>query len=165
MLPFADLRASAWKYAAIGCAVLAVAAIVTCVIFQARGAASDLRADAASKRAEAVSDELRQAREVIATERRKAAEFALIADQYEKERTDAIAQGNAVAADLRAGNKRLRDLSQGCKARVPGPAADPGVADAEDGLRADSVGRIVGAVAACQAERDALLNVAEEDRK
>jgi uncharacterized protein HemX len=82
---------------------------------------------------------------------------------YEKGKADAKAQGDRVAADLRTGNERLRHLWQGC-ARVPGPAADSGVADAEDGLRAASAGRIVGAVAACQAERDALLGVAEADR-
>ena len=55
---FADLRASAWKYASIACAVLAVAALVACLFFWGRLGHALVRADAAESRAKALASEV-----------------------------------------------------------------------------------------------------------
>jgi hypothetical protein len=130
---------------------------------------------------------LRHAHDALATAKREQAQAAAFASEaarneeqtrvryiagidaaFERGKADAKAQGERVAADLRSGNLRLSRLWRGCEAnaaaKLPGPAADSGLADAADGLREASAGRVVGAVAACQAERDALLGIAEADR-
>jgi hypothetical protein len=100
------------------------------------------------------------------TERIRAESVNRIAGAYERGLTDAKKQGDAVAAGLRAGSLRLREQWRGCEAKRSAAevAADPAIADPADELRAASAGRVVRIVAACQAERDALLNLAESDR-
>jgi hypothetical protein len=145
--------------------VLAVAAVLGCAFLRAKGAADHLRADAAEHRAQEVAAQLRDTQQALTAERAKADALNAVAEQYEKDKRDAETAQERLVADLRTGNVRLRHLWQGCAARpVPGVAADPSVADAEDGLRFASAGRITGTVAACQAERDALLGIAEADR-
>ena len=69
--------------------------------------------------------------------------FAQIAEQYKKDIADAKAEGNRIAADLRAGNIKLRKQWQGCS--VPAKAADGSSgADEEARLREESAGRIIG---------------------
>ena len=58
-----------------------------------------------------------------------------------------------LVADLRAGNRRLRDDWSGCSAdRVSIIAAAAVGADAAEQRRADSAGRIIGAADACDAQ-------------
>jgi len=117
---------------------------------------------AATKQVKAERDASQSAR---LEEQTRARYIAGVDAAYQRGLTDAQAKGERVAADLRAGTLKLRHLWQGCAARpVSGVAADPSVPDAEDGLRFASAGRITGTVAACQAERDALLGIAEADR-
>lgn len=69
--------------------------------------------------------------------------FAEIAEQYKKDIADAKAKGNRIAADLRAGNIKLRKQWQGCS--VPTKAADGSAGIDEDArLREESAGRIIG---------------------
>lgn len=69
--------------------------------------------------------------------------FAQIAEQYKKDIADAKAEGNRIAADLRAGNIKLRKQWQCCS--VPAKAADGSSgADEEARLREESAGRIIG---------------------
>jgi hypothetical protein len=129
------------------------------------GHAQDALATAKREQAQAAAFASEAARN---EEQTRARYIAGVDAAFERGKADAKAQGERAAADLRAGNLRLSRLWRGCEAgataNVPGPAANPGVADTADRLRAASAGRIVGAVAACQAERDALLGVAEADR-
>lgn len=114
--------------------------------------------------AQAIADAQANAR---AAEHKHTQELASIAAQYEKDKADAEAAADRLADDLRAGNRRLRSLWQGCQAtgRLSGAAASAAEPDAEDRLREESAGRIVGAVRACQSQRDALINVIEADRR
>lgn len=79
----------------------------------------------------------------------RAAQQALnaVADQHEKDKTDALAIATGTADALRADNRRLRSHWQGCAAtaRVSGAAIGAGQPDADAELRAASAGRIVGA--------------------
>jgi len=70
--------------------------------------------------------------------------FAEIAEQYKKDIADAKAKGNRIAADLRAGNIKLRKQWQGCS--VPAKAADgsSGI-DENTRLRAKDSGDLVRA--------------------
>jgi len=92
-----------------------------------------------------------EARQREATHR---AELAAIADRYEQEQADAQASADAVAADLRAGNLRLRDHWQGCesaKARVPATAGGASEPDGGAGLREQGAGDLVSVGAECDA--------------
>lgn len=72
---------------------------------------------------------------------------------YEQGKADAEQAAADVVAGLRAGNLRLRDQWQGCKARgvssVAGTASEP---DAAGDGRAESAGRIVRAADECAAQ-------------
>lgn len=75
---------------------------------------------------------------------------------------DANAEAARTTADLIAGNRRLREHWRACTAAaatVPGAGAAAGGADAAARLQAESVGRIDGAVAACDAHVIALQDV------
>ena len=75
------------------------------------------------------------------------------AASYEQGKRDAEQAARVVVAGLRAGNLRLRDQWQGCKARgVPGVAGAASEPDAAADDRNDSAGRIVRAGAACDAQ-------------
>jgi len=158
-----------WRAAAFAClAMLAIgyAGVQSLRLDAAHKAAHEAALAAKAARNDAVMAELSAIEAARAKEQERADSVNRIAAAYERGKKDAAEQGKQVAADLAAGNERLRDLWQGCKAsRVPGPAANPGEPDAADGLRAASAGRIVGAVAACQAQRDALIDALEDDRK
>jgi hypothetical protein len=163
---FADLRASAWKYASIACAVLAVAALVACLIFWGRLGHALVRADAAESRAKALAGELQSARNVIAIERRRAADMAKLADQYEQDKRNAKADQDRLAADLRAGNVRLRSLWQGCEAtsRVSATGGSSGDPDAAAADRGESAARIVRAARDADDQIKRLQEVIRKDR-
>lgn len=161
------VRATVW-------AALLLCALAFAGVQSVRLTVTDARLTAAEGRASAdllaaAHARLDRADAVLAAEHERAGSVARIADAYERGKTDAKRQGDAVAAGLRADTLRLNRLWQGCKARppaaLPDAAADPAEPDAADRLRFESAGRIVGTVAACQAERDALLELAEDDRK
>lgn len=100
-------------------------------------------------------------------ERRHQSEMNKVAAHYAQQRKDDVDAEKRLVADLRAGNQRLRQQWRGCQAAagVPEAGGSVGGADGEDRLREASAGRIVGAVRACQSQRDALLNIVEGDRK
>lgn len=119
----------------------------------------------ATFRAEVDASAKRQDAENRATEQRHAADMARIAAEYDRERQNAEAAASRVVADLRNGNVRLRNQWAGCSRSLPEAAEGSGEADGADGLRQDSAGRIIGAVTACQAQRDALIEVIESERR
>lgn len=102
-----------------------------------------------------------------AEEQAKASALAQVAEEYERGKKDGKASADRIVADLLAGNQRLRDIWQGHQAtdRVSGTAASPGEFDAEARLRAESAGRIIGAVAECEAQVTGLQAIVNEDRK
>ena len=101
-------------------------------------------ANSATRRAElaeAVADTLA---EVIDAERAKAAELAEIGNQLEEDRTHAETVPAAVAADLRAGNIRLRREWQGCETQRLSDATAAAIErDALAASRDEAAGRIV----------------------
>lgn len=101
-------------------------------------------ANAATRRAElaeAVADTLAEA---IDAERAKAAELAEIGNQLEEDRTHAETVPAAVAADLRAGNIRLRREWQGCETQRLSDATAAAIErDALAASRDEAAGRIV----------------------
>lgn len=133
---------------------------------EAEAAAQVKAAKAEAKAADAYATAVNAVRE---NEQTRVEAVNRVAAAYERGKLDAQAQGVAVADGLRAGSLRFKRLWQGCQAAaaggLSGPAADPGGPDDQDRLRQESAGRIIGAVAACQAERDALLKLAEADRQ
>lgn len=69
-------------------------------------------------------------------------------------------------AGLRAGNLRLRDQWQGCKARgVPGVAGTASEPDAAGDGRAESAGRIVRAADECAAQVSGLQDFIRSERQ
>lgn len=167
MIGFSEIRAQAWKYLSLVLAVLAVAAVIAVFAFWGRSVGDRARADAAATRAQTSEAKLQRANEVLAEERRKAADLAQIAEWYEREKVNAEAEQGRLVSDLRAGNQRLRGLWQGCQAtgRLSEASRSAAELDAADRLREESAGRIVGTVRACQIQRDALIDVIEADRK
>ena len=146
-----ELRASAWKYACIALAVLAVAAVLLAFWFRgsANGALRDR--DAAIAERDAARAELAQAKKVTKVEKAVAAEHHDIGDRYDAER-EAI---DARAADLAAGERRLRQLwGQYETAKLAGSAATAAEAAEQDRLRRESASRIVRAVELAQSERN-----------
>ena len=93
--------------------------------------------------------------------------LAAVATQYEQDKINAQADADRVVSDLRAGNRRLQSLWQGSQAtaRLSGAVASAASADAEDRLREESAGRIIGAVAECQAQVKGLQAIVEADRQ
>lgn len=101
--------------------------------------------------------------------RQKEAELSVasakVAEEYERGKKDAQAIADRVVADLRSGQRRLRDRwtcpSVGSLPRV---AATPPQPDAAAIDRAESAGRIVGAAAACDQQVIGLQALIRADR-
>lgn len=105
-------------------------------------------------------------RQARATEQRHAADMQRISRDYELDKAKAISDANQLVSDLRSGTVRLREQWRSCAASsgVPRAGAPAGERDDADGLREAGIERILGIVGTCQAQRDALLNIAEADR-
>jgi len=123
--------------------------------------------DAAKRAADSsVAAALAASEAARAEEQTRARYIAGVADAYDKGKADAQAQGERVAAELRAGNLQLRQRWQGCEARhVPGAPAGTVEPDAGADDRAESAGRIVRAAAECDAQVRGLQALIEADRK
>lgn len=137
---------------AVACALLAIATGVQSVRLSAAKTEHALHLKADAEAAEAAQRAARAAERATVLRHNEALA------QLEKERDDALAKADAVAADVRAGTLRLRD-HWACPARnVPGAApAAPGRDEGAE-LRAADSGRLVqigaeadAALRACQA--------------
>ena len=86
---------------------------------------------------------------------------------YEKGKSDAEAAAKRTVADLRAGNLVLRNRWTACKTSdgVPSTAADPSEPDAGTHDREESAGRIIQAVAQCDAQVKGLQDLLTLERK
>lgn len=88
-----------------------------------------------------------------------------IAEAYERGKRDAQATSDRVAANLRAGNLRLRNEWAGCETqRLSDAAASASVVDAGADDRSESAGRIVRAARECDAQVRALQALVRADR-
>lgn len=151
-------------YAALACSSVLLAALVfSTYLAVSRGSALDQCEQSAvferQYSAQVIAEFRARQQAIIAEHDRKIAELRA---EYAKQVGDAKAAGDRTAADLRAGNLRLREHWSTCQ-------GDPGVreaaeaasgADGEAGLRAESVGRIHAAVAECEARVTALQDYA-----
>lgn len=100
-------------------------------------------------------------------EQDKAAQVALIAEQYEQDKADAQAAADRTIADLRSGTIRLRDRWQASRATcdVSGAAARAAVADAAAADREQGASDLVRAARDADAQIRGLQAVVREDRK
>ena len=113
---FAELRAQGWRIAAAVLGMLAVALLVTGLAFRARAADAVARADASEQRAQTLEAQLQAVSEARNKEREAAKRANAIAAQYEQDKLNAESAAKRTADDLRAGNLRLRQQWEGCKA-------------------------------------------------
>lgn len=101
-----------------------------------------------------------RAEAVLAAEREAQRAQAAIVARYEQELADAKGQSDRVAADLRAGNLRLRREWQGCQAeRVPAAADSAARSDDAAELREAGAGNLVRLAAECDARIRGLQGV------
>ena len=161
-----ELRASAYKIAAAAFGVLAVALLIACLFLNDRATRANVRADAESARAEASEAELKAVSKARDREREAAKRANAIAAKYEQDKIDAEAAAKRTADDLRAGNLRLRQQWEGCKAGgVPQVNRAAGQPDAEADDRAESAGRIVRAADDADAQIRALQDFIRSERQ
>jgi hypothetical protein len=111
-----ELRAQGWRIAAAVLGMLAVALLVTGLAFRARAADAVARADASEQRAQTLEAQLQAVSEARNKEREAAKRANAIAAQYEQDKLNAESAAKRTADDLRAGNLRLRQQWEGCKA-------------------------------------------------
>lgn len=119
----------------------------------------------AAYKAEAVAKNSELAEKARKAESDKAQVRNEVAAAYERGKQDAQATGGAVAADLRAGNLRLRKQWAGCVSAASGAGTGTGEPDAGADLRAADAGDLVRVAAACDAHVKGLQGVIEADRK
>lgn len=117
--------------------------------------------DAYKQRMVALTDASRYLAEL--SEQKQAFAFARIAEAHAKELDDAKRKGEQVAADLRAGNLRLRNHWRGCPS-VPGAAGSSKAADGASGLRETGAGNLVRVGATCDARIRALQDALKAER-
>lgn len=120
--------------------------IWSAVMFAAGWAWRGDRADAAvaTDQAATAGQALQQVQDTRATEHKQAGALAEIATEHEEDRRDAEAVPDAVAADLRAGNLRLRHGWAGCETqRLSDAAASAVERDALAASRAEFAGAVV----------------------
>lgn len=161
-----ELRASAYRIAAAVFGVLAVALLIACLFLQVRATRATVRADAERARAEASEARAKALSEVIEAERAAAKRANAIAAQYEQDKINAEAAAKRTADDLRAGNLRLRQQWEGCKAGgVPQANRAAGQPDAAADDRAESAGRIVRAADDADAQIRALQDFIRSERQ
>lgn len=124
-----------------------------------------VQAEAAKTEAQIATLTLKASEAARAEEKAKADAVNAVATAYERGKTDAKANGERVAADLRAGNLRLRDQWRGCEARgVSGTATGAGEPAGSAELRATGAGDLVRAAAEADAWIRALQSVTQADR-
>ena len=127
--------------------LLLVALVLTAVaalLMGWRGSAANARAERLARELAAAEEAVEDLSRALDAERARAAEVARIGNEHEEARRDAETVPAAVAAELRAGNLRLRREWAGCEtARLSDAAAASAERDALAGLRAEAAGRIV----------------------
>lgn len=118
-------------FAGLAALLLAVAALQTMRL-------NSLEASVEKERAAAVVAQLNYANELLALERKYAADYAAVAEALIEENERAKVDVDKLVAGLRSGTERLRSRFQ-CPSAVPGtsPASSGGDEAAEGGLRGE----------------------------
>lgn len=160
------ISARLYQLLAGGLAIAGIILLIACLFLQSRATRATVRADAESARAEASEARAKALSEVIETERAAAKRANEIAAQYEQDKINAEAAAKRTADDLRAGNLRLRQQWEGCKAGgVPQANGAAGQPDAAADDRAESAGRIVRAADDADAQIRALQDFIRSERE
>lgn len=163
---FSELRAGLWRYATFALGVLAVALLVAGLAFRARAADAVARADAAEQRAQTLEAQLQAVSEARNKEREAAKRANAIAAQYEQDKLNAESAAKRTADDLRAGNLRLRQQWEGCKAGgVPQANGTPGEPDAVAEQRIEGASNLVRAAGDADAQIRGLQDFIRSERK
>lgn len=148
--------------------------LITCVLFfggcsvgqrKAASEIADLQSTITRIQVDAQAEAFRQSEELRLSEQAEADRFAEIATMHQKDLTDAQADADRLADDLRAQHRRLR---QQWRCPVPGPQEAPAVAGEPDGRTDDwqaSAGRIVRAADGCDAQVIGLQALLLDERR
>ena len=145
------IRASV--FAGLALLALMAAGVQTWRLDSAQDAIADMSLQVAKDQAALAAAQVEASESARQVEHEMANAANAAAASYEQGKRDAEQAARVVVAGLRAGNLRLRDQWQGCKARgVPGVAGAASEPDAAADDRNDSAGRIVRAGAACDAQ-------------
>ncbi|WP_162455363.1 DUF2514 family protein [Pseudoxanthomonas kalamensis] len=119
----------------------------------------------ANNRADAAEAKVISLQDALESERSRSAELNAVAEQYEKEKQDAQARAESVAAALRAGNLRLRhEVAALHTARLSGDTAAAAEPDPAVERGAELVSDAIGVGAACDARIEALIQAYEVNR-
>jgi hypothetical protein len=144
---------------------LSAAGVQTVRLSHAQASIAGFQRDAAQAAAYAAEQTTKASEAARKEEQTRARYIAGIGDAYERGLSDAKRKGDAVAADLRAGNLRLREQWRGCEARgVPGAAAGAGEPAASADLRAAGARDLVRAAAEADEWIRGLQKVTQADR-
>lgn len=158
--------AQLYKWAAIVFAVLAVAAVVTAILFHSAARDSRVRAAAEHERANVLAQQVIRADQIIREERERAEAMAGIAEQYERDKANVEAAYERDVSDLRAGNLKLRqrwaDTATDAVSQASRSAAELDAAAAD---REASAARIVRAARDADAQVRGLQAVVRADRE
>ena len=162
----AEFRASAYRIAAAAFGVLAVTLLIAALFLKDRATRANVRADAERARAEALQAELQAVSRARDQEREAAKRANAIASQYEQDKLNAEAAAKRTADDLRAGNLRLRQQWEGCKAGgVPQANGAAGQPDAAADDRIEGAGNLVRIGAEADAQIKALQQFIRSERE
>lgn len=121
-------------------------------------------AEQAGERAKAAEDALRQAQANQAKAEQMAQDFVDLAAGFLKDKRDAKAKGDTVAAELRASNLRLRKQWTACLSPSGQAASGSGGTDDAADLRQADIGRVYGIAAACTAHVSRLQDILRLER-
>ena len=153
-------------FAGIALLALMLAGVQTWRLDSAQDAIADMSLQVAKEQAALAAAQVEASESARLDEQNMARAANAAAAAYEQGKADAEQAAADVVAGLRAGNLRLRDQWQGCKARgVPGPAGTASEPDAAGDSRAESAGRIVRAADECAAQVSGLQDFIRSERQ
>jgi len=153
-------------FAGIALLALLLAGIQTWRLDSAQDALADMALQVAKDQAALAAAQVEASESARMDEQNMARAANAAAAAYEQGKADAEQAAADVVAGLRAGNLRLRDQWQGCKARgVPGVAGTASEPDAAGDGRAESAGRIVRAADECAAQVSGLQDFIRSERQ
>lgn len=153
-------------FAGIALLALLLAGVQTWRLDSAQGALADMALQVAKDQAALAAAQVEASESARMDEQNMARAANAAAAAYEQGKADAEQAAADVVAGLRAGNLRLRDQWQGCKARgVPGVAGTASEPDAAGDGRAESAGRIVRAADECAAQVSGLQDFIRSERQ
>lgn len=153
-------------FAGIALLSLLLAGVQTWRLDSAQDALADMSLQAAKHQAALAAAQVEASESARQAEQNMAMAANAAAASYEQGKRDAEQAARVVVAGLRAGNLRLRDQWQGCKARgVPGVAGAASEPDAAADDRNEGAGDLVRAASQCDAQVIGLQQFILSERK